>query len=141
MPRVVCTQHHVVQQKIFYQAIAVWLFVSLDCLVRTTLRPFRPHCQMDAHKANEIWKSLSRAMCEIYNKNASVLSFEELYRCTHEVVHSCDVLTIGMLTILCCISMEIYCTMVFRRWWRLTFIQYVSSAVLVCEFILFRWPS
>ena len=74
-------------------------------------------------------------MCEIYNKNASVLSFEELYRCTHEVVHSCDVLTIGMLTILCCISMEIYCTMVFRRWWRLTFIQYVSSVVLVYEFI------
>ena len=27
---------------------------------------------MDAHKANEIWKSLSRAMCEIYNNRVNV---------------------------------------------------------------------
>ena len=44
------------------------------------LRPFRAHCQMDKEQAQNIWKSLSSAVTEIYNKNASLLSFEELYR-------------------------------------------------------------
>ena len=44
-------------------------------------RPFRPHCQMDAEQAQRIWAQLRLAVSEIYNKNASVLSFEELYRC------------------------------------------------------------
>ena len=35
---------------------------------------------MDIEQAQEIWKSLRSAVSEIYNKNASVLSFEELYR-------------------------------------------------------------
>ena len=44
------------------------------------LRPFRAHCQMDKEQAQNIWKSLSSAVTEIYNKIASLLSFEELYR-------------------------------------------------------------
>ncbi|KAH8059340.1 hypothetical protein JL722_5360 [Aureococcus anophagefferens] len=45
------------------------------------IKPFRPHCQMDAEQAQRIWAQLRLAVSEIYNKNASVLSFEELYRC------------------------------------------------------------
>jgi len=36
---------------------------------------------MDADTAKETWRSLSTAVSKIYEKNASVLSFEELYRC------------------------------------------------------------
>ncbi|KAK7241150.1 ubiquitin protein ligase binding protein [Aureococcus anophagefferens] len=43
------------------------------------IKPFRPHCQMDAEQAQRIWAQLRLAVSEIYNKNASVLSFEELY--------------------------------------------------------------
>ena len=44
-------------------------------------RPFRPQCKMDADTAKETWRSLSTAVSKIYEKNASELSFEELYRC------------------------------------------------------------
>mmetsp|Transcript_5272 Transcript_5272/g.15651 ORF Transcript_5272/g.15651 Transcript_5272/m.15651 type:complete len:87 (+) Transcript_5272:103-363(+) len=50
------------------------------------IKPFRPHCQMDTEQAQDIWKSLCSAMSEIYNKNASVLSFEELYRHAYNLV-------------------------------------------------------
>ena len=49
-------------------------------------QPFRPHCQMDSAQAGQIWKSLRRAIDEIHNKNASVLSFEELYRNAYNLV-------------------------------------------------------
>jgi hypothetical protein len=35
---------------------------------------------MDSSSAVETWLLLENAIDEIYNKNASVLSFEELYR-------------------------------------------------------------
>jgi len=41
---------------------------------------------MDTEQAQDIWKSLCSAMSEIYNKNASVLSFEELYRHAYNLV-------------------------------------------------------
>ena len=69
-------------------------YVSCYCLAYdASFRPFRPHCQMDTEQAQEIWKSLQSAVSEIYDKNASVLSFEELYRfmfttsCTTEQIN------------------------------------------------------
>jgi cullin 3 len=44
------------------------------------MQPFRQHHQMDAQQAHVVWNDLNRAIDEIYNKNASLLSFEELYR-------------------------------------------------------------
>ena len=44
------------------------------------IRPFRPQTQLDNKAAKEVWSFLSRAFDEIYNKNASHLSYEELYR-------------------------------------------------------------
>ena len=41
---------------------------------------------MDATQAQHIWTSLRRAIDEIHNKNASVLSFEELYRNAYNLV-------------------------------------------------------
>ena len=35
---------------------------------------------MDTEQAQRIWAQLQSAVSEIYNKNASLLSFEELYR-------------------------------------------------------------
>lgn len=53
---------------------------------RFVIKPFRPHCQMDEAQALSIWSSLRGAIAEIYNKNASVLSFEELYRNAYNLV-------------------------------------------------------
>lgn len=50
------------------------------------IKPFRPHCQMDAGQAKEIWQKLSEAIREIHNQNASALSFEELYRNAYNLV-------------------------------------------------------
>ena len=41
---------------------------------------------MDDAQALEIWKSLKNAILEIYNHNASMLSFEELYRNAYNLV-------------------------------------------------------
>ena len=41
---------------------------------------------MDSAQAGQIWKSLRKAIDEIHNKNASVLSFEELYRNAYNLV-------------------------------------------------------
>ena len=41
---------------------------------------------MDKKDAQEIWDVLGRAMDEIYNRNASQLSFEELYRNAYNLV-------------------------------------------------------
>mmetsp|Transcript_32787 Transcript_32787/g.101575 ORF Transcript_32787/g.101575 Transcript_32787/m.101575 type:complete len:147 (+) Transcript_32787:82-522(+) len=53
---------------------------------RLLIKPFRPHCQMNADQAREIWRSLRVAISEIYDRNASVLSFEELYRNAYNLV-------------------------------------------------------
>ncbi|KAJ1462111.1 Cullin [Pelagophyceae sp. CCMP2097] len=53
---------------------------------RFVIKPFRPHSQMDEEQAKGIWASLQLAIDEIYNKNASVLSFEELYRNAYNLV-------------------------------------------------------
>lgn len=45
------------------------------------IRPFRPQVHMNANSAERIWGALKSAINEIHNKNASSLSFEELYRC------------------------------------------------------------
>ena len=44
-----------------------------------TIKPYRP-VQMDPHYADNTWKLLKHAIHEIHKKNASGLSFEELYR-------------------------------------------------------------
>jgi cullin 3 len=41
---------------------------------------------MDSAQAQGIWESLSKAIDEIHNKNASALSFEELYRNAYNLV-------------------------------------------------------
>jgi cullin 3 len=41
---------------------------------------------MDRKEAQEVWEVLGRAMDEIYNRNASQLSFEELYRNAYNLV-------------------------------------------------------
>ena len=44
------------------------------------IRPFKPNAMMDDAKASLVWGKLQVAIGEIHNKNASALSFEELYR-------------------------------------------------------------
>ena len=41
---------------------------------------------MDRQDANRTWETLSAALDEIYNRNASQLSFEELYRSSYNLV-------------------------------------------------------
>lgn len=53
---------------------------------RFVIKPFRPHSQMDEAAARRTWESLREAIGEIYKKNASVLSFEELYRNAYNLV-------------------------------------------------------
>jgi cullin 3 len=51
-----------------------------------SIRPFRQHQPMDNAAALRVWEQLERAMDEIYNRNASQLSFEELYRNAYNLV-------------------------------------------------------
>jgi cullin 3 len=44
------------------------------------IEPFRHRVDMDPKYAEKTWKILEHAIHEIYNHNASGLSFEELYR-------------------------------------------------------------
>jgi cullin 3 len=44
------------------------------------IEPFKHKVEMDPDYANNTWKVLEDAIHEIYNHNASGLSFEELYR-------------------------------------------------------------
>jgi cullin 3 len=46
---------------------------------KLVIKPYR-QMGMDVARANEIWESLRRAIDEIFSHNASLLSFEELYR-------------------------------------------------------------
>jgi len=41
---------------------------------------------MDANEAREIWNGLAKAIDEIHNQDASLLSFEELYRNAYNLV-------------------------------------------------------
>lgn len=47
---------------------------------KITIKPFRHQVQMDPEYATKTWSLLSGAIMEIHRKNASGLSFEELYR-------------------------------------------------------------
>lgn len=53
---------------------------------RFTIKPFRNYVQMDMMVARNTWSSLADAMDEIHNRNASSLSFEELYRNAYNLV-------------------------------------------------------
>eukprot|EP00590_Aulacoseira_subarctica_P003713 CAMPEP_0172414624 /NCGR_PEP_ID=MMETSP1064-20121228/1267_1 /TAXON_ID=202472 /ORGANISM="Aulacoseira subarctica , Strain CCAP 1002/5" /LENGTH=805 /DNA_ID=CAMNT_0013151379 /DNA_START=42 /DNA_END=2459 /DNA_ORIENTATION=- len=50
------------------------------------IKPFRSHTPMDESHARSIFAQLSLAMEEIHNRNASQLSFEELYRNAYNLV-------------------------------------------------------
>lgn len=50
------------------------------------IKPFKNTGGMDVSTAQKTWESLSKAIDEIYNKNASDLSFEELYRNGYNLV-------------------------------------------------------
>jgi cullin 3 len=50
------------------------------------IKPFRPYNQMDQGQAEEIWSQLRAAIQQIHKKNASTLSFEELYRNAYNLV-------------------------------------------------------
>ncbi|RHZ42273.1 hypothetical protein DYB26_000762, partial [Aphanomyces astaci] len=50
------------------------------------VKPFRNNIGMDVNKAKETWQSLRSAIGEIHGHNASLLSFEELYRNSYNMV-------------------------------------------------------
>ncbi|CAM9533464.1 unnamed protein product [Chrysoparadoxa australica] len=50
------------------------------------IKPFKTKAQMDAPAARQVWEALRNAINEIHNKNASALSFEELYRNAYNLV-------------------------------------------------------
>lgn len=47
---------------------------------KMVIKPYRQTMGLDAAGAQETWQSLRRAIEEIFSHNASLLSFEELYR-------------------------------------------------------------
>lgn len=47
---------------------------------KLVIKPYRQNMGMDLARAQEIWDSLRNAIDEIFSHNASLLSFEELYR-------------------------------------------------------------
>mmetsp|Transcript_11033 Transcript_11033/g.18170 ORF Transcript_11033/g.18170 Transcript_11033/m.18170 type:complete len:963 (-) Transcript_11033:61-2949(-) len=51
-----------------------------------SIKPFRSYSQMDQTSALLTFQSLASAMDEIHNRNASTLSFEELYRNAYNLV-------------------------------------------------------
>ncbi|CAB9522036.1 Cullin-3 [Seminavis robusta] len=57
-----------------------------DSKKRFNIKPFRTHVPMDRNAAQQIWEILANAIDEIYNRNASQLSFEELYRNAYNLV-------------------------------------------------------
>jgi len=50
------------------------------------IEPFKHKVEMDPRYAEKTWKILEDAIHEIYNHNASGLSFEELYRNAYNMV-------------------------------------------------------
>jgi len=57
-----------------------------DSKRKFTIKPFKHHMQMDITQARATWSSLSMAIDEIHSRNASQLSFEELYRNAYNLV-------------------------------------------------------
>lgn len=53
---------------------------------KLVIKPYRQNMGMDQTRAQEIWSSLRTAIYEIFLHNASVLSFEELYRNSYNLV-------------------------------------------------------
>ncbi|KAL3662375.1 hypothetical protein V7S43_012702 [Phytophthora oleae] len=53
---------------------------------KLTIKPYRQNMGMDQTRAQEIWASLRKAIDEIFSHNASLLSFEELYRNSYNLV-------------------------------------------------------
>ena len=53
-----------------------------------TIKPFRSYTQMDTTSAQQTFASLASAMDEIHNRNASTLSFEELYRNAYNLYYT-----------------------------------------------------
>lgn len=52
---------------------------------KITIKPFRHQVTMDPNYAENTWNLLRNAIHEIHKKNASGLSFEELYRCVLKI--------------------------------------------------------
>ena len=50
------------------------------------IKPMKQLMTLDKKQAQELWTLLSQSIDEIYNKNASNLSFEELYRFSYQLV-------------------------------------------------------
>mmetsp|Transcript_5420 Transcript_5420/g.8881 ORF Transcript_5420/g.8881 Transcript_5420/m.8881 type:complete len:758 (+) Transcript_5420:147-2420(+) len=57
-----------------------------DSKKKFNIKPFRQHVPMDISAAGNTWEALANAIDEIYNRNASQLSFEELYRNAYNLV-------------------------------------------------------
>lgn len=55
---------------------------------KLVIKPYRQNMGMDLARAQGIWESLRKAIDEIFSHNASLLSFEELYRCVHVCIRS-----------------------------------------------------
>ncbi|KAG6584619.1 putative Cullin family protein [Phytophthora cinnamomi] len=53
---------------------------------KLVIKPYRQNMGMDQARAAEIWASLRTAIHEIFSHNASLLSFEELYRNSYNLV-------------------------------------------------------
>ncbi|RLN45617.1 hypothetical protein BBJ29_001808 [Phytophthora kernoviae] len=53
---------------------------------KLVIKPYRQNVGMDQARAQEIWVSLRTAIYEIFSHNASLLSFEELYRNSYNLV-------------------------------------------------------
>jgi len=53
---------------------------------KITIKPFRHQVQMDPEYAGKTWGLLKNAIVQIHKKNASGLSFEELYRNAYNMV-------------------------------------------------------
>ncbi|KAF1317887.1 Cullin family protein, partial [Globisporangium splendens] len=53
---------------------------------KLVIKPYRQNMGMDLARAQEIWTSLRNAIDEIFSHNASLLSFEELYRNSYNLV-------------------------------------------------------
>ncbi len=60
--------------------------MSLSTKKNFQIQSFRQQISLDVNAANNLWCSLSKAIDEIYNQNASTLSFEELYRNAYNMV-------------------------------------------------------
>jgi len=58
----------------------------MDAKKKFVIKPFKPNAKISATEAVEKWASLSASITQIYNKNASTLSFEELYRSAYNLV-------------------------------------------------------